>query len=138
MKYVTIREKINSVMTMDATSYAKSLKNLKKGNLVQLLNRTEEYILANNLTDKRIDTTSAANVFLSSVLNNPNETIKNDAVLKSMALRIVFADEDFYQDISDMSDETIAIAFGTDIDTVACKKILDKKLIAEKNKVLTK
>lgn len=117
-------------MDMNAKTYQQLLdaKGTTEGELTKALNEAETHISVANLTDRRIDKKTAAENYLSFRLNCLGEPRKNNVVLKTLALRILFADENFYQQINDLPDETIAFAFNTTVENVACKKALDKKM----------
>lgn len=129
MQYINAAEKAAFIKSMGAQTYAALLetKNSKK-EIENALVMASAHIKASNLRDNRQPNTDAASNYVKFLINTYHNLQQNDLLLKTVYLNVIFANEDYFRAMSDLSLEEIATAFNTDTNTVACKLALNHKL----------
>lgn len=128
MRYIKTSDKVAAIEGMGAMTYQQLLASGSKEDLLKGIVMAQHNVLSDNLVDKRIDTTAASRNLLSTTIGNDVNLQQKDLLLKTMSLGIIFADEKYFQQVSDLSEEKIADIYNTDTNTVACKMLLDQKL----------
>lgn len=115
-------ERYVEILKYDMESFLGSLEMMTEEEANQI-NEYEKYGFTANYHQENIALRN--NQILSAIGSHKNDS---DFVLKSGTLKILFFDENWYNQVSDMDDRSVACAFNTTEDNVVMFRELDKKL----------